>query len=78
MQTKVKAKRDKARQGNGRVFFRAPFSRSRSVVEDCFTGQSPGKAIKEIYVYNIYIIFICVYIMILVRFLLGETTCGTT
>ena len=26
-------------------FFRAPFSRSRSLVKDCFTGQSPGKAI---------------------------------
>ena len=34
------------------------------MVEDCFTGQSPHKAIKEIYVYNIYIIFIFVYIMI--------------
>ena len=27
-------------------FFRAPFSRSRSVVKDCFTGQPPGKAIS--------------------------------
>ena len=27
-------------------FFRAPFSRSRSVVKDCFTGQSPGRAIS--------------------------------
>ena len=29
------------------VFFsHAPFSRSSSVVKDCFTGQSPGKAIS--------------------------------
>ena len=31
----------------GRFFFlRAPFCRSKSVVKDCFTGQSPGKAIS--------------------------------
>ena len=27
------------------VFFSAPFSRRRSLVDDCFTGQSPGSAI---------------------------------
>ena len=27
-------------------FFSARFSRGRSVVRDCFTGQSPGKAIS--------------------------------
>ena len=27
-------------------FFRVPFSLSWSVVKDCFTGQSPGKAIS--------------------------------
>ena len=25
-------------------FFSAPFSRRRSLVDDCFTGQSPGSA----------------------------------
>ena len=33
----------------GRVvifFFSAPFSRRRSLVDDCFTGQSPGSAIS--------------------------------
>ena len=27
-------------------FFPAPFSRRRSLVDDCFTGQSPGNAIS--------------------------------
>ena len=27
-------------------FFSAPFSRRRSLVDDCFTGQSPGSAIS--------------------------------
>ena len=30
----------------GVPWFRAPFCRSRSVVKECFTGQSPGKAIS--------------------------------
>jgi len=29
-----------------RVIFFSPFSRSRSLVDDCFTGQSPGSAIS--------------------------------
>ena len=28
------------------LFFSAPFSRRRSLVDDCFTGQSPGSAIS--------------------------------
>ena len=30
----------------GFFFFSAPFSRRRSLVDDCFTGQSPGSAIS--------------------------------